>query len=365
MIPFLNLQSINQKYANELKAAAARVIDSGWYILGEEVNAFETEFAAYCGVKHAIGVSNGLDALKLILKAYGFGPEDEVIVPSNTYIASILAISELGATPVLVEPSEETFNLNPDRIEDKITKKTKAILTVHLYGRVAPMNEINTIAKKHNLKVIEDAAQAQGAKLNGKRTGNLGDAAGFSFYPGKNLGALGDAGAVTTNDDELAEAVRAFRNYGSHKKYENLYKGCNHRLDEMQAAMLRVKLPYLNEENDARRVIARLYEEGIQNEQVILPKHALDEEQVWHVYVVRVKNREDFQQYLMENGVQTVIHYPIPPHQQKAYEEWNLQSFPVSEAIHQEVISLPISPAQTLETTKEIIRIINDYREKR
>lgn len=364
MFPFLNLKEINAQYADELKEAAIRVIDSGWYILGKEVEDFEREFAEYCGVKHCIGVSNGLDALKLVLKGYGFGPGDEILVPSNTYIATILAISEVGATPVLIEPDQNTLNINPALIEEKITSKTKAIMVVHLYGQTAEMSEINAIASKYSLKVIEDAAQAQGAIYNGKKTGSLGDAAGFSFYPGKNLGALGDAGAVTTNDDVLAERIRALRNYGSHKKYENLYKGYNHRLDEMQAAFLRVKLKYLDEENQKRRIVANQYIEGIKNESIVivLPKAPLDASQhVWHVFVIRTEKRNELQKYLNDNGVQTVIHYPIPPHKQKAYQEWNGLEYGISESIHQQVLSLPISPIQTKEDTQKIIEIINRF----
>ncbi|MCP3761367.1 DegT/DnrJ/EryC1/StrS family aminotransferase [Domibacillus sp. A3M-37] len=362
MIPFLNLKEINKQYKEELKEAAGRVIDSGWYILGEEVAAFEKEFAAYCGVKHCIGVSNGLDALKLILKAYGYGAGDEIIVPSNTYIASILAISEVGATPVLVEPNSNTYNIDPKQIEEKITEKTKAILAVHLYGQTADIDAVTDIAARYQLKVIEDAAQAQGARYRGKRTGNLGDAAGFSFYPGKNLGALGDAGAITTNDSELAEKITALRNYGSHKKYENLYKGYNHRLDEMQAAMLRVKLNYLDQENEARRMIADRYHQFINNEEIILPTAPENaEEHVWHVFVIRTKERNRLQKFLTDKGIQTVIHYPIPPHKQQAYTEWKENKYPISEKIHNEVLSLPISPVQSLEDTKRIIEAINQY----
>lgn len=363
MIPFLDLKKINNQYVEELKEASNRVIESGWYISGEELIAFEQEFTAYCGTKHCIGVSNGLDALKLILKAYNIGNGDEVIVPSNTYIASILAISEVGATPVLVEPNLLTYNIDPNLIEQKITKKTKAILVVHLYGRVAEMTQINKIAQKYNLKVIEDAAQAHGALYEGKRVGNLGDAAGFSFYPGKNLGALGDAGAITTNDDLLAENLRAYRNYGSHKKYENLYKGFNHRLDEIQAAFLRVKISYLDKENAVRYKLAKLYLENIKNDFIILPETPDDENKsVWHVFAVRVENREKFQQCLMNEGIQTLIHYPIPPHQQEAYREWNNLSYPISEKIHREIVSLPISPVQTEEETQRIIEVINNYK---
>ncbi|MGG2084511.1 DegT/DnrJ/EryC1/StrS family aminotransferase [Lysinibacillus pakistanensis] len=362
MISFLDLKKINNQYANELKQAAERVIDSGWYISGEELEAFEKEFAAYCGTKHCIGVSNGLDALKLILQAYGVGEGDEVIVPSDTYIASILAISQVGATPILVEPSLETYNINPLLIEEKISPNTKAILVVHLYGRVVEMSPVLELATKYNLKVIEDAAQAHGAKYKGKRVGNLGNVAGFSFYPGKNLGALGDAGAITTNDDTLAETLRAYRNYGSHKKYENLYKGFNHRLDEMQAAFLRVKLPFLEQENSRRGHLAEMYLEHIKNPLIILPSIPKEKEEcVWHVFTVRVGNREKFQQYLKEQGIQTIIHYPIPPHQQVAYREWNKLSYPVSELIHSEIISLPISPVQTEEETWKVIKVVNSY----
>lgn len=362
MIPFLNLKSINDQYTQELKDAACRVIDSGWYINGKEVTNFEQKFATYCGVRHCVGVSNGLDALKLILRAYDIGPGDEVIVPSNTYIASILAISEVGATPILVEPNQADYNIDYSLIESKITSSTKAILVVHLYGLVAEMGPIIEIAKKYKLKVIEDAAQAHGAIYNGKRVGNLGDAAGFSFYPGKNLGALGDAGAITTNDDELAEKLLALRNYGSHKKYENLYKGYNHRLDEMQAALLQVKLPYLDADNEKRRVIANKYLEEIVNPIIILPEKPTNVERtVWHVFVIRTKERDNLQTYLLDNGIQTVIHYPIPPHKQEAYMEMKEESFLISEQIHREILSIPISPVQTIEETEKIIKIVNDF----
>ncbi|MGE6513585.1 DegT/DnrJ/EryC1/StrS family aminotransferase [Lysinibacillus sphaericus] len=362
MISFLDLKKINSQYAQELKQVAERVIDSGWYISGEEVEAFEKKFAAYCGTKHCIGVSNGLDALKLILKAYDIGKDDEVIVPSNTYIASILAISQVGATPVLVEPNIETYNIEPSLIEEKITTRTKAILVVHLYGRVVDMSPVLKLATKYNLKVIEDAAQSHGAAYEGKRIGNLGDAAGFSFYPGKNLGALGDAGAITTNDDILADNLRAYRNYGSHKKYENIYKGYNHRLDEMQAAFLSVKLPYLEHENTVRRHLARLYLEYIKNPLITLPNiPQIEEECVWHVFTVRTENRKKFQQFLTEQGVQTIFHYPIPPHQQVAYSEWDDLSYPISEQIHREIISLPISPVQTEAETWKVIEAVNKY----
>ena len=363
MIPFLNLKDINEQYSNELKIAAARVIDSGWYILGQEVEKFEQAFADYCGVKHCIGVSNGLDALKLILKAYGYGPGDEIIVPSNTYIASILAISEVGATPVLVEPDTQTYNISSSKIEKSITSNTKAILVVHLYGKIAEMGAIQKIADRFQLKVIEDAAQAHGAIYEGRKTGNLGDAGGFSFYPGKNLGALGDAGAVTTNDTDLAIKILALRNYGSHKKYENLYKGYNHRLDEIQAAFLRVKLKYLEKENEVRREIAKEYLSSINNPLITLPSETKNTlENVWHVFVIRTTERDRLQSYLFNNGIQTVIHYPLAPHLQEAYLDMNNKEFPISEIMHREVLSLPISPVQSNHDTRKIIEVVNHFR---
>lgn len=363
MIPFLDLAAVNNQYELEIESAIKKVLKSGWYILGEEVKEFEKEFAQYCGVKHAIGVANGLDALTLILKAYEIGEGDEVIVPSNTFIASILAISANGATPVLVEPDIRTYNIDPRKIEEKITEKTKAIMVVHLYGQAANMNAIRAIAKKYNLKMIEDAAQAHGAIYNGKRVGSLGDAAGFSFYPGKNLGTLGDGGAITTNDDELAEKLRALRNYGSREKYKNLFKGVNSRLDEIQAAILRVKLKYLDKDNEKRRRIAEYYLNNIRNEKVILPliENGDRFSHVWHLFVVRVNDRERFQAYLNENEIQTVIHYPIPPHKQKAYQEWNNYTFSISEQIHQTVISLPISPVLSFEDVQKVVEVVNRY----
>lgn len=371
MIDFLNLKTINAQYANELKEACSRVIDSGWYVLGNEVAEFEKEFATYCETKHCLGVANGLDALVLILRAYiemdVMQKGDEVIVPSNTYIASILAISENGLTPVLVEPDINTFNLDPKLIEQAITAKTKAILTVHLYGQVTGMDEINTIAKKHNLKVIEDCAQAHGAlysntEAQSRKVGCLGDAAGFSFYPGKNLGALGDGGAVTTNDTELANTVAALRNYGSHEKYKNLYKGINSRLDEIQAAMLRVKLRYLNKEIVARQAVASAYLKGINNQLIELPVVEDVNAHVWHLFVCKTSQRAKLSNYLTTNGVQSLIHYPIPPHQQDAYQEWGGDSFPISEKIHEQVLSIPISPVITKAEIAIIIRLINDFR---
>ncbi len=365
MIPFLDLKGLNAQYRAELIEACTRVIDSGWYIQGNECKEFDKEFAEYCGTKYAIGVANGLDALILILRAYKemgvMKDGDEVIVPSNTYIASILAISQNNLVPVLVEPDINTYLIDPSKIEEKITSKTKAILPVHLYGQTCQMDKINEIAKKHNLKVIEDSAQSHGAYFKDKRSGNLGDASGFSFYPGKNLGALGDGGAVTTNYEELANAIKALGNYGSHKKYENLYKGINSRLDEMQAAMLRVKLKYLDNEVEKRREIANYYLENIKNENIVLPTLRSEDNHVWHIFVVRTKNRDELQKHLLENSIQTLIHYPIPPHKQIAYKEWENESYPISEQIHSEILSLPISGVQSMEDTKKIVEILNRW----
>jgi dTDP-4-amino-4,6-dideoxygalactose transaminase len=372
MIPFLDLKGINAQYRDELIEACTKVIDSGWYIQGNECQSFEKEFAKYCGSKYAIGVANGLEALTLILRAYKelgvMKDGDEVIVPSNTYIASILAISENNLAPVLVEPDINTYLIDSSKIEEKITSKTKAILPVHLYGQTCQMDEINAIAKKYNLKVIEDSAQSHGAYFGEKRSGNLGDASGFSFYPGKNLGALGDGGAVTTNDKELANAIKALGNYGSHKKYENLYKGVNSRLDEIQAAMLRVKLRYLDKEIDRRRVIASYYIENITNPNIILPiknsklKIQNYKNHVWHLFVIRTKKRDELQKYLQDNSLQTLIHYPLAPHKQEAYKEWNNEACPISEQIHNEVLSLPISGIQSLEDTKKIVKVLNEFK---
>lgn len=367
MIPFLDLKGLNAQYRAELIEACTKVIDSGWYVQGNECNEFEKEFAEYCGTKYAIGVANGLDALILILRAYkelGIMKDgDEVIVPSNTYIASILAISQNNLVPVLVEPDINTLLINPDRIEEKITSKTKAILPVHLYGQTCEMDKINEIAKKYNLKVIEDSAQSHGAYYKDKRNGNLGDASGFSFYPGKNLGALGDGGAVTTNDEELANTIKALGNYGSHKKYENLYKGINSRLDEMQAAMLRVKLRYLDVESTKRREIANYYLQNIKNDSIVLPTVRDEDNHVWHLFVIRTNKRDELQKYLLDNGIQTLIHYPIPPHKQNAYYEWNNENYPISEQIHDEVLSLPISGVLGLQDAEKIIKIINKNKE--
>jgi len=362
MIKFLDLYKVNERFRDEIDKAVKEVLDSGWYLLGQKDEQFESEFARYCGTKHCIGCANGLDALKLIIKAYGFGVGDEIIVPANTYIASILAISDNGCTPVLVEPDINTYNINPDLIEEKITDKTKAIMVVHLYGQAVQMDKIRELAKKYNLKIIEDSAQGHGAIYQGRRTGNLGDASGFSFYPGKNLGCLGDGGAVTTNDDELAQKIRALRNYGSHIKYHNLYQGSNSRLDEIQAAVLSVKLPYLDGDNARRREISKFFRENITNPKIILPKTENEESHVWHVFAVRTKERDRLQEYLKDNGVQTLIHYPIPPHKQPAYTEWNNMSLPITEEIHSTILSLPISPVMTDEEAEKVTEIINEWK---
>ncbi|WP_270697647.1 DegT/DnrJ/EryC1/StrS family aminotransferase [Aeromonas sp. QDB39] len=365
MINFLDLKSINKQYQQDLKDACARVIDSGWYIMGNELNQFETEFATYCGTKHVIGVANGLDALILTLRAWRelgkLQAGDEVIVQANTYIASVLAITENDLVPVLVEPSPVTYNLDPAIVAAAITSKTKAILPVHLYGQLSPMPEIMAIAKQHNLLVLEDCAQAHGAEINGQRAGNWGDAAGFSFYPGKNLGALGDAGAITTNDDQLAQTLKALRNYGSHKKYENLYQGVNSRLDEIQAAMLRVKLPYLEAETIRRQQIAQVYRSGITNPLVTLPNVIDELAHVWHLFVVRCEKREALQACLAEQGIQTLIHYPVAPHKQQAYSQWNTISLPLTEEIHQQVLSLPLDPTMSEAAVAHVIAAVNGF----
>ena len=361
MIKFLDLKKINERFRGEMDAAVKRVLDNGWYLLGQEIEQFEKDFAAYCGVKHCVGCANGLDALKLIIRAYGFGPGDEIIVPANTYIASIIAISDNGCTPVLVEPKWETRLIDEDLIEAAITPRTKAIMVVHLYGRAMEMTKVWAIAKRHGLKVIEDSAQAHGAMFNGRRTGNLGDASGFSFYPGKNLGCLGDGGAVTTNDAEIAAKVRALRNYGSDVKYHFPYRGTNSRLDEIQAAWLGVKLPHLDADNARRREIAARYCAEISNPLVELPVNPNDESMVWHVFAVTCSKRDELQKCLAENGIQTVIHYPIPPHKQPCYAEWNGRSYPVTERIHREILSLPISPVLTDDEVGEVIRVVNEF----
>ena len=362
MIKFLDLHKINERYRSEIDSRIKDVLDSGWYLQGKQNELFSEHFAKFCGTKYALGVANGLDALNLIIKGYGFGQGDEIIVPANTYIATILAISENGCIPILVEPDINTYGINPDLIEAKITPNTKAIMVVHLYGQAVPMKKIWDLAKKYNLKIIEDAAQAHGAKYQGRRAGNLGDAAGFSFYPGKNLGALGDAGAVTTNDEKLFSKIKAIANYGSDRKYHHIYKGINSRLDELQAGILDVKLQYLEADNAKRLAISHYYREHINNPLITLPQTYDEQAHVWHVFVVRVKERERFQQYLDSKGIQTVIHYPTAPHKQDAYKEFSSLSLPITEQIHREVISLPISPVMTQEEVETVVRIVNEWK---
>lgn len=370
MIPFLDLKALNSKYTEELSAAAIRVISSGWYVQGEEVKEFEREFSEYCGTRYCVGVANGLEALTLTLRAWKelgrLREGDEVIVPANTYIASILAITENGLVPVLTEPSEATYNLEVEKTAAAITSKTRAILAVHLYGRLAPMAELSSLADRHGLLILEDSAQAHGAEVQGTRAGNWGDASGFSFYPGKNLGALGDAGAVTTNDEELAATIRAIANYGSNIKYHNLYQGVNSRLDEIQAAMLRVKLRHLDSESRYRKVIALAYAQGIQHSgivQPIGPRESIESLQnhAFHLYVVRTLHRDALQKHLSNEGVQTLVHYPIPPHRQHAYANWNACSYPVTEAIHEQVLSLPMSPVLTENQVRKVITACNSF----
>jgi dTDP-4-amino-4,6-dideoxygalactose transaminase len=366
MIKFLDLRAINKLYETELTEAYNRVLDSGWFLLGKELSSFENNYASYCGSRYCVGVANGLDALILIIKAYKelgiFKEGDEILVPSNTYIASILAVSVNGLKPILVEPNILTYNIDPDLIEKSISKRTVAILPVHLYGQLCEMDRINEIAAKYNLKVIEDCAQAHGATYkDGRKAGNLGNAGGHSFYPGKNLGALADGGAITTNDQDLYKTLQALRNYGSHVKYENLYKGINSRLDEMNAAFLDVKLRYLNDVISKRRMVAERYLNEIKNPKIILPNVKIEESHVWHLFVVRSNNRSLLQEYLEDNGIQTLIHYPIPVHQQQAYSEWNSTNYPVSEKIHEEVLSLPMSEVLAPEDIHAVIHVINRW----
>lgn len=365
MIKFLDLKKINAPYEIAFQEKLKSVLESGWYILGNEVSTFETNFSNYCGAKHCIGVGNGFDALVLIFRAYiqlgKLQKGDEVIVPANTYIASILAIMQADLVPVLVEPKMETYNLDPDLVAEKITSKTKAVLAVHLYGQLAEMDKINAIAAENNLLVIEDAAQAHGAILDFRNAGNLSNAAAFSFYPGKNLGALGDGGAVVTDDDALAKGIQSLRNYGSEAKYQNEFIGVNSRLDELQAAFLNAKLPNLDSENNIRKAIAKRYLSEIKNDKITLPYWDLSENHVFHLFVIRTEKRNELQQYLSENGIQTMIHYPIPPHKQKAFSDWNQLSFPITEKIHQEVLSLPISPVMTKDDVDFVIDALNKY----
>ncbi|MGI9946635.1 DegT/DnrJ/EryC1/StrS family aminotransferase [Vibrio hyugaensis] len=367
-VDFLNLKRLNEQYEDELKQACARVIESGWYILGAETEKFEQEFASYCGVKHCIGVANGLDALTLTLKAWRelgkVNKGDEVIVPGNTYIASVLAVTEADLVPVFVEPDEVTHNICPKAIEGAISEKTKVILPVHLYGQLADMPAIMALASKYQLLVLEDSAQSHGAELDGKKSGAWGNASGFSFYPGKNLGALGDGGAVTTDDDELAETLRALRNYGSHIKYQNLYQGLNSRLDEIQSAMLSVKLKYLPAQTAARQELAVFYQREISNPHITLPKVAKPQSHVWHLFVVRTSSRDALVEHLTECGVQTQVHYPIAPHKQQAYSELNHLCLPLTEQLQDEVLSLPMSPYLSEQERSKVVDAINSFKVK-
>lgn len=366
MIKLLDLQSITMMHGDEYKAAANRVIESGWFLQGNENKAFEKDYAEYIGSRECIAVANGLDALKLILRGYRelgvFKPGDEIIVPANTYIATILAISDNGLTPVLVEPTWENLEIDIDRIEDNITDRTKGIMTVHLYGRVAYNDKLGRICRDHGLKLMEDCAQSQGCSWKGVRTGALGDAAAHSFYPGKNLGAFGDAGAVTTSDSELAAVIRALANYGSQKKYVFKYVGMNSRMSELDAAVLDVKLKYLDDDNDARRRLAAYYYDNICNPLISLPSRIPDENNVYHQFPVFCPRRDNLQEYLRENGVQTLIHYPIPPHKQECYRNWNDRSYPVTEKIHAQELSIPMNQVLCKADAEEVVRLLNDFK---
>lgn len=366
MIKFLDLAKINEPFIKEYEAVFRDVVSKGWFIRGQEVETFEEEFSVFCGVEHTIGVANGLDALTLILNGYivqgKLKQGDEVIVPANTYIASILAIQNADLVPVLVEPEEKSFNISPEEIVGNLSSKTKAIMPVHLYGQAANMSEIMKIASEYDLLVIEDAAQAHGATIDNQVVGSIGHAAGFSFYPGKNLGALGDAGAVTTNDSELADIIRTLANYGSKEKYVNILQGVNSRLDEVQAAFLRVKLKHYDKDITKRREIAQFYNDNICNELLTLPSCEKEESHVWHLYVVRLGERSNFQAYLLEAGVQTLIHYPIPPHEQQALACFKNLSFPITEAIHREVVSLPIGSHLSEANCKKVADVVNSFK---
>ncbi len=367
MIKFLDLQKITQKYSAEIHEAVSGVIDSGWYLTGVENQKFETNYANYIGTKHCIGVANGLDALRLILRAYiemGIMHQgDEIIVPANTFIASMLAITDNQLVPVMVEPDINTYQIDDSKIEEVITPKTKGIMIVHLYGQCAYTHKIGNICKKYNLKLIEDNAQAHGCKFNGITTGSLGEVAGHSFYPGKNLGAFGDAGAVTTNDEKLADVIRTLANYGSMHKYVFDYQGLNSRLDEIQAAILDVKLKHLNADNERRKEIAQYYMKHISNPAIITPRVNDLSANVFHIFPIRCKQRDELQQYLALNDIQALIHYPIPPHKQACYKEWNNLSFPITEQIHNEELSLPISQVLTDEEVEKVVKCINSFRQ--
>ncbi len=366
MIKFLDLQKITQQHASEIHEAVKRVIDSGWYLQGKENRVFEQNYAEYIGTRHCIGVANGLDALRLILQAYielGIMEEgDEIIVPANTFIASVLAITDNKLVPVLVEPNLEDYQIDEKQIESHITDKTKGIMIVHLYGQCSFSHKIEELCVKYNLKLIEDNAQAHGCKFNGRKTGSLGDSAGHSFYPGKNLGAFGDGGAVTTNNDQLADAVRSIANYGSGEKYVFDYQGLNSRLDEIQAAILDVKLKYLDQDTQRRKEVARYYIDNIKHPEVVLPIITDPDAHVFHLFPIRCERRDMLQSYLAENGIQTLIHYPIPPHKQACYKYLNSLSYPITEKIHREELSLPISPVISNDEIKTVVEIINSFR---
>ncbi|EAL3909934.1 DegT/DnrJ/EryC1/StrS family aminotransferase [Campylobacter upsaliensis] len=362
MVKFLDLKKVNERFNKEFEVKFKELLDSGWFLLGEQTKLFEKQFANYCGVEHCIGVANGLDALRLIIRAFDFEKGSEILVPANTYIASILAISDNDCKPILIEPELRTYNIDPNRIEANISSKTKAIMVVHLYGKVCDMDKISTIAQKYNLKLIEDCAQAHGAIYSGQRVGSFGDAAGFSFYPGKNLGALGDAGAVLCKDEALATKIRALANYGSLKKYENIYQGLNSRLDELQAGILSIKLKMLDKDNEARRRIAQIYLKNIKHKDVILPCCEKEEGHVWHCFVIRTPFRDALVKYLKQNGIETIIHYPIAPHKQECYKDLSHLSLPLSEQIHNEVLSLPISPVMSEEDALRIADLINNFK---
>lgn len=366
MIPFLDLHKVNLRFETEFKERYSEFLDSGHYILGSQVTLFEMEFAKFCGSRECIGVGNGLDALRLILEGYKVLDKihdgDEVMVASNTYIATILAIKQAGLTPVLIETDPESYNFSIENLENAITSRSKAIMPVHLYGQLSPMNEIHIFAEAHDLLIIEDAAQAHGAMdEHGNQAGNLGHAAGFSFYPSKNLGALGDGGAVTTNDADLAKVVRKLRNYGASTKYVNDILGFNSRLDELQASFLRCKLPYLNADNKRRIEIARRYLSEVKNEKITLPRHSGKSDHVFHLFVIRVKNRAEFMDHLKANEIGCLIHYPIAPHKQKALKEYSHLHFPVCEQIVEEVISIPMSPVMTNDEVSRVITVLNDF----
>lgn len=360
-IEYSNFRKMHEPLKDELLKCYAEVYDNQWFIRGKKLEQFELEFAAYCGAKYCIGVGNGLDALQMLLRAYNIGPGDEVLVPSNTFIATVLAISYVGATPIFVEPDKDTLLIDPENIEEKINEHTRAIMVVHLYGRLADMERINTIATKHNLKVIEDAAQAHGAEWNGKKVGNWGDAAAFSFYPGKNLGAFGDAGAIVTNDEEIAQKVRALGNYGSEVKYKHDYKGVNSRLDEIQAAVLSVKLKYLDVWTKERQRIAQMYYAGISNSKLKLPVYT--EQNVYHIFPVLSADRDALQAYLLEKGIQTLIHYPTAIHLQGAYSDLGYQpgDFPIAEEICAYELSIPLYPGMTDEEIRYVIECLNNF----